>query len=170
MFQTLRSIEEHIRLVGYLTGEEARAETEAVRFRSIVERAAARKPAGTTPPRVLGLGGHLQLRFRDAFHRHHAGARRRERCRNARPRRIRPGHRRAHRSVESRLDRRRRRSRPGERRSRTPVSEPRQSQPQRPRGAVRFVVLENHVFLPLSPFTAALVDALSLALYGGARL
>jgi iron complex transport system substrate-binding protein len=30
----------------------------------------------------------------------------------------------------------------------------------------QIVVLENHVFLPLSPFTAALVDALSLAFYG----
>ena len=80
---------------------------------AIVERAAARKPAGAPPPRVLGLRRHLQLRFRDAFHRHPAGARRRERCRDARPRGIRPRDRRAHRSVESRLDRRRRRPRPG---------------------------------------------------------
>ena len=56
-FQTLRSIEEHIRLVGYLTGEDARAQVEIVRFRSTVARAAARKPPGMRAPRVLGLGG-----------------------------------------------------------------------------------------------------------------
>ncbi len=33
----------------------------------------------------------------------------------------------------------------------------------------QIVVLQNDVFLPLSPFTAAFVDALSLALYGGER-
>ena len=54
-FQTLRSIEEHIRLVGYLTGEDARAGLEVVRFRAIVERAAARKPAEARSPRVLDL-------------------------------------------------------------------------------------------------------------------
>ena len=33
----------------------------------------------------------------------------------------------------------------------------------------QIVVLDNNVFLPLSPFAAAFVDALSLALYGGER-
>jgi iron complex transport system substrate-binding protein len=32
----------------------------------------------------------------------------------------------------------------------------------------RIVVLEHHVFLPLSPFTAQLVEAIATALYGGA--
>ncbi len=57
MFPTLVSIEEHIRLVGYLTGEDARAEAEARRFRAAVDRAAARKPAGAPSPRVMGFGG-----------------------------------------------------------------------------------------------------------------
>ena len=57
MFPTLASIEEHIRLVGYLTGEDARAEEELLRFRAAVTRAAARKPAGARPPRVAGFGG-----------------------------------------------------------------------------------------------------------------
>jgi iron complex transport system substrate-binding protein len=57
MFETLASIEEHIRLVGYLSGEDARAEAEARRFRSVIERASARKPAGGRPPRVMGFGG-----------------------------------------------------------------------------------------------------------------
>lgn len=57
MFPTLASIEEHIRLVGYLSGEDARADAEARRFRAAVERAAARKPAGARAPRVMGFGG-----------------------------------------------------------------------------------------------------------------
>lgn len=57
MFETLASIEEHIRLVGYLSGEDARAEEEARRFRAVIERAAARKPAGARAPRVMGFGG-----------------------------------------------------------------------------------------------------------------
>jgi iron complex transport system substrate-binding protein len=57
MFPTLASIEEHIRLVGYLTGEDARAEEELFRFRAAVARAAAKKPAGARPPRVAGFGG-----------------------------------------------------------------------------------------------------------------
>jgi iron complex transport system substrate-binding protein len=57
MFETLASVEEHMRLVGYLTGEDARAEEEARRFRAAIERAAARKPAGAPAPRVMGFGG-----------------------------------------------------------------------------------------------------------------
>ena len=57
MFPTLTSIEEHIRLVGYLSGEDARAEEEVRRFRAAVARAAAKKPAGARPPRVAGFGG-----------------------------------------------------------------------------------------------------------------
>jgi iron complex transport system substrate-binding protein len=57
MFPTLASIEEHIRLVGYLSGEDARADAEARRFRAAIDRAASRKPAGTPAPRVMGFGG-----------------------------------------------------------------------------------------------------------------
>ena len=57
MFPTLASLEEHIRLVGYLTGEDARAEAELRRFRDVVAQAAARKPAGAAAPRVMGFGG-----------------------------------------------------------------------------------------------------------------
>ena len=169
MFQTLRSIEEHIRLVGYLTGEEAHAETEAVRFRSIVERAAARKPAGTTPPRVLGLGGTYsygsETLFTDimqvlgaenvaATH----GLVGYDRVTDEHIVRWNPDW------IVAGADR-------GQ------VSAVRERLLANPGIAAteaarrgQIVVLENHVFLPLSPFTAALVDALSLALYGGARL
>ncbi len=55
MFETLDSIEQHIRLIGYLTGEDARAEVEAQRFHDALARAAARRPAGAKPPRVMGF-------------------------------------------------------------------------------------------------------------------
>ena len=57
MFRTLASIEEHIRLVGYLSGEDARAQEVATEFHAAIERAAARKPAGIPSPRVMGFGG-----------------------------------------------------------------------------------------------------------------
>lgn len=56
-FQTLQSIADHIRLVGYLTGDDARAEAEARRFEADIRRAAGRRPAGLAPPRVLAFGG-----------------------------------------------------------------------------------------------------------------
>jgi iron complex transport system substrate-binding protein len=56
-FKTLASIEDHIRLVGYLTGDDARADAEVRRFDAEIRRAAARRPAGITPPRVLAFGG-----------------------------------------------------------------------------------------------------------------
>jgi iron complex transport system substrate-binding protein len=55
-FETLQSIEDHIRLIGYLTGEDARAGEQLAAFRRSVQRAAARKPAGAAPPRVLAIG------------------------------------------------------------------------------------------------------------------
>jgi ABC-type hemin transport system substrate-binding protein len=57
MFDTLDSIEAHIRLFGYLTGEAEHATTEIQRFRGAIERAVAMRPEGIAPPRVLGLGG-----------------------------------------------------------------------------------------------------------------
>jgi iron complex transport system substrate-binding protein len=57
MFRTLDEIEQHIRLVGYLTGEDAKADAEATRFRAAIARAAARKPPGAPAPRVMGFGG-----------------------------------------------------------------------------------------------------------------
>lgn len=55
MFETLDAIEQHIRLIGYLTGEDARAEQVAREFRASIARAAARRPAGARPPRVMGF-------------------------------------------------------------------------------------------------------------------
>ena len=56
-FTTLAQIEEYIRLIGYLTGEDERAEASARRFHADIERAKSLRPPGARPPRVLGLGG-----------------------------------------------------------------------------------------------------------------
>lgn len=56
-FETLQAIEDNIRLIGYLTGEDARAEAVRQDFHSAIARAAAMRPAGMPAPRVLGMGG-----------------------------------------------------------------------------------------------------------------
>ena len=56
-FTTFAQIEEYIRLVGYLTGEDDRADEVALRFHGEVERAAALRPMGARRPRVLAMGG-----------------------------------------------------------------------------------------------------------------
>ena len=56
-FTTLEQIEEYVRLVGYLTGEDDRAEAVVARFRAVVERAKSLRPAGARRPRVIGMGG-----------------------------------------------------------------------------------------------------------------
>lgn len=66
MFETLASIEAHIRLVGYLTGEDGRADHEVRRFRQAIDRAAARRVPGVTP-RVMGFGGRYSYGSRTLF-------------------------------------------------------------------------------------------------------
>jgi iron complex transport system substrate-binding protein len=56
-FETLQAIEDNIRLIGYLTGEDARAEQVRRDFHDAIARAAAMRPANAPAPRVLGLGG-----------------------------------------------------------------------------------------------------------------
>jgi iron complex transport system substrate-binding protein len=57
MFETLDQIEQNIRLMGYLTGQDESAAKEAARFHSAIERAASLRPANAPKPRILGLGG-----------------------------------------------------------------------------------------------------------------
>ena len=57
MFQTLDQIEQSIRLTGYLTGNDEAAEKEAMRFRAAIDSAKALRPSNAPKPRVLGLGG-----------------------------------------------------------------------------------------------------------------
>lgn len=57
-FTTLAQVAETIHLTGYLTGEDEAAATEVNRFWSEIERAKARRKHGARPPRILGLNGH----------------------------------------------------------------------------------------------------------------
>jgi len=163
MFGTLASIEEHIRLVGYLTGEDARAEEEVRRFSGVVARAAARRPAGARP-QVLGLGGTYSYGSRTLF----ADVLRVLGADNVAARHGLVGYDRITDEHIVRWD-------PewivaGA--DRGTVEEARRRLLARPAIAAtraaregRVLVFENQVFLPLSPFTALLVEALSLALY-----
>lgn len=56
-FTKLDQIEEYIRLMGYLTGEDEVAEAAARRFHDDIERVKVLRPANARPPRILGLGG-----------------------------------------------------------------------------------------------------------------
>jgi iron complex transport system substrate-binding protein len=66
-FSTLAEIEEHIRQVGYLAGEDERGQGAAARFHDALVRAAARRPMGARP-RVLGLGGRYSYGSNTVFH------------------------------------------------------------------------------------------------------
>jgi len=56
-FETLDQVEQSIRLTGYLTGNDEAAEREAARFHKAIQEAKALRPAGTPQPRILGLSG-----------------------------------------------------------------------------------------------------------------
>ena len=68
MFTTLDQVEEHIRLVAYLTGEDGRGEIEAHRFRTEIERARNLRPTGARAPRILGFGGNYSYGAETLFH------------------------------------------------------------------------------------------------------
>ncbi len=166
MFETLGSIEEHIRLVGYLSGEDARAEAEARKFRMAVDRAVARKPAGSPSPRVMGFGGAYSYGSKTLF----SDILRVLGAENVAATNGFVGYDRVTDEHIVRWD-------PewivaGADRGR--VEDVRQRLLEHPaigataaarRGQV--VVFEHHVFLTLSPLTARFVEALADALYGG---
>jgi len=56
-FETLDQIEQNIRLVGYLTGQDESAAKEASRFHDAIDKAVSLRPPGSPKPRILGLGG-----------------------------------------------------------------------------------------------------------------
>jgi len=167
MFPTLASIEEHIRLVGYLTGEDARAELELRRFRAAIARAAARRPADAPAPRVMGFGGAYsygsETLFTDilrvlgaenvaATH----GLVGYDRATDEHIVRWNPDW------IVAGADR----GMAGEVRARLLASPAIAATTAAARDQI--VVLENNVFLPLSPFTSQLVEAIAAALYGSA--
>jgi len=57
-FTTLAQVAETIRLTGYLTGEDDAAAKEVNRFWSEIERAKTRRKPGVAPPHILGFSGH----------------------------------------------------------------------------------------------------------------
>lgn len=164
-FPTLASIEAHIRLVGYLSGEDAHAEAEARRFRLAVQRAGRRKPAGARAPRVMGFGGAYsygsETLFDDVLRA--IGAENvaathgfvgydrvtDEHIVQWNPEWIVAG---ADRGLADQV------------RARLLANPAIAATTAARRGQI--VVLENHVFLPLSPFTARFVEVLANALYG----
>lgn len=68
LFRTLEEVEQGIELVGHLTGEDAAAALEKARLREAVERARRRRRPGTAPPRVLGLAGRYSYGSETLFH------------------------------------------------------------------------------------------------------
>ena len=168
MFSTLASIEAHIRLLGYLSGEDERAAIEVQRFQDVIRRAASLKRPGTAPPRVMGFGGSYsygsQTLFTDIMR--VLGAENvaathglvgydrvtDERIVQWNPDWIVAG---ADRGTVEQV------------RARLLASPAIASTNAARRGQI--VVLEHHVFLPLSPFTARLVESIAEALYGDNR-
>jgi iron complex transport system substrate-binding protein len=165
MFQTLASVEEQIKVIGYLAGEDARAEETARRFHDVVRVAGARKPAGVPSPRVMGFGGVYSYGSQTLFHDilRVLGAENvaathgfigydrvtDEHIVRWNPEWIVAGADRGHvDEVRARL-----------------LAHPAIGTTTAARRG-QIVVLENHVFLPLSPFTAELVEALADAFYG----
>jgi cobalamin transport system substrate-binding protein len=67
-FETLDQIEQNIRLVGYLTGQDESAAKEAARFHAAIEKAVSLRPPGSAKPRVLGLGGRYSYGSKTLFH------------------------------------------------------------------------------------------------------
>jgi iron complex transport system substrate-binding protein len=169
MFETLASIEDHVRLVGYLTGEDERAETEIRRFRAVIAHAAARRPANTAAPRVLGfgLGGGYSYGSRTLFN----DVLRVLGAENVSATHGLVGYDRA-------SDERIVRWNPdwivasadpgmGERTRASLLARPSIAETDAAKLG-HIVVLDNRVFLPLSPFTSALVESLAKALYSKA--
>jgi iron complex transport system substrate-binding protein len=68
MFTTLDQVAATIRLTGYLTGEDESAAREIDRFWNGIRRAQSRRPANARPPRVLGMGGSYSYGDETLFH------------------------------------------------------------------------------------------------------
>jgi iron complex transport system substrate-binding protein len=168
-FQTLDQIEHCIRLTGYLTGNDQAAEQEATRFRASIRAAEALRPAHAPKPRILGLGGRYsygkETLFQDIVT--HLGG-------------INVGAENGLKSYDAinfeeiiRWD-------PewiiaGADTGKTTetlqklLSDPAISLTQAARNG-RIVVLDYRVFLPMSPYTTLLVQAMAEAIYGGVHV
>jgi iron complex transport system substrate-binding protein len=168
MPSTLAEIEAHIRLVGYLTGEDARAGAELRRFEEVVRRAVARRPANAPPLRVLGLGSRYSYGSETLFH---------DIIRTLGEVNLAAEH--GLRGYDAINEEHIIRWNPewivaGADRGMTKTALARllanpaiAGTDAAKRGQI--LVVEHHVFLPLSPYTSLLIDALADAFYAGAR-
>lgn len=164
-FTSLDQLAETIRSIGYLTGQDEAAAGEAARFLAALERARSRRPAALPPPRVLGYGGQYSYGTGTVFHdvvetlgarnvaaegglRGYGGVNG-EQIVRWNPEWIFTGANEGQAAQTlSRL-----------------MNDPAVSLTEAARNG-RIVVLDNRVFLPMSPFTAKLLEAMGDALYG----
>jgi iron complex transport system substrate-binding protein len=164
MFTTLAQVAETMRLIGYLTGEDAAAAERIARFWTEIGRARARRPPGAPAVRILGMGGRFtygrDTLFDDiltALGAVNVGA---------------EGGLRGYAAVDSErivrwnpdwivagADR----GAAGQVRARL-LEDPGVALTNAAKNG-RILVVENNVFLPMSPFTTRLVDAIAEAIY-----
>jgi cobalamin transport system substrate-binding protein len=167
-FRTLEQVAATIRLTGYLTGEDAAASREFARFRQAIAEARALRPPHAHRPRILGLGGSFSYGsdtlFNDIVQQlggvnvcaegglvGYSSINSEQIIRwnpewivaGADPDKVQ--------HVLAKL-----------------LSDPAIALTQAARNG-HVLVLENHVFLPLSPFTTRLVSAMAQAIYGNAQ-
>jgi iron complex transport system substrate-binding protein len=164
-YRTLSQIANNILLTGYLTGEDSAARGVHEEFLASIQRAAARKPGGVASPRVLGYSGRYSYGSQTSFHdvlrllgatnvAAEHGLKGYDAVNTEQILRWNPEW------LISRAD-------PGEARATL------QRLLDDPAIALttaaqknQILVLDNNVFLPMSPFTANLLDVLSEAFYG----
>lgn len=163
-FTSLEQVANSIRLIGYLTGEDAAAEAEYQRFQQAVEAARQRRPDGAKPPRVLGMGGRSSYGDETLFHDvlttlgainvgaegglHGYSSVNTEQILRWDPEWIVIG------ADADKFDAQRARL----------LADPAIALTQAARNG-RIVVLDQRVFLPMSPFTTRMLDALGKAFY-----
>src|SRR5262245_18275112 len=164
MLTTLDEVVRNILVTGYLTGEVAKARVVYDDFRRAVQRASVRKPPGAPSPRILGFGGRYIYGDQTLFHdivRTVGG--------------INVGAENGLRGYDSISAERILRWNPdwivagsakGESASvlRRLIEDPALGLTTAAKEG-QILVFEDHIFLPMSPFTALLLDALSEALY-----
>jgi iron complex transport system substrate-binding protein len=165
-FETLQSIEDHLRLFGYLSGEDERAATAVTAFRAAIARGVLRRPPGGPRPRVLGMGGGYSYGSRTLFN---------DVLRVLGAENLAATH--GFSGYDRVTDEQILQWDPDwiiAGADRGKVHAVRASLVARPAIAAtsaaragRVIVLENSVFLPMSPYTARLVEVLAEILYGG---
>ncbi len=164
LFTTLEEVERTILLTGYLTGHDEEAQRSHDELHAAIVRAAARKPAGASAPRILGYGGRysygdltlfndivksiggINIGSENGLHGYDAVSS--EQIVRWNPEWIVAGASRGDTSVVLR---------------RLMADPAIGTTTAAKKGQI--LVLENNVFLPMSPYTALMIEALSRALY-----